>query len=136
MLTVFLRPFYLLLIFISIGLGLFFGSFPPDISTISGFGKFSAFLGTLIILTSVPAMLLYLNYKTALRENGFSGYFWYIVQFSLSGSLMVAVMAFIGFNTISLGFLIFFSAIALLSYTLIAHALLKMEYQFSIMKEA
>jgi hypothetical protein len=129
MFTMFVRPFYLLLIFISVGLGLFFGTFPPDLSTASTFGRLSAFLGTFMILAAMPTMILYFKYKTALGEKGFSGYFWRVVQFSLSGSIMVAIMAFIGFTVLPFGYLAAFSGIALLAYILIAHALNLLEHK-------
>lgn len=129
MLSMLFRPIFWLLVLTSFGLGCFFGSFPPDLTDAAIFGKISAFIGTFIILMAVPTLLIYLRFYARLKNNisKLNKDFWRTVQFSLSGSVMVAIAYFIGINVLPLGWLAVFFGIAVACYIVMAHPLSRFE---------
>ena len=131
MLSVLFRPFFVFLVIVSYFIGWFFGAFPPNLQDATTFGKISAFIGTVLIMVATPTMAIYFRYRAHLKALGFSIYAWKTVQFSLSASVIVAIVHFIGVQVLPLGYLAVLYGIAMLAYLCMASAINLLEKSFS-----
>lgn len=131
MLSVLFRPFFIFLVIVSYFTGWFFGVFPPNLEDATTFGKISAFIGTVLIMMAVPTMAIYFRYRAHIKKLGLSKYAWKTVQFSLSASIIVAIVHFIGVQVLPLGYLAVFYGIVVLAYLCMASAVNLLEKSLS-----
>lgn len=131
MLSIIFRPFFVFLVVSSYFIGWFFGTFPPNLEDASTFGRVSALAGTILIMMACPTMAIYIRYRANFKKVSFSKYAWKIVQFSLSASIMVAIIHFIGIHVLPIGYLTVFYAIAIGAYLCMASSLKLFEKSFN-----